>query len=223
MYAVRAEAGPATSRKMTMRCIARITLPSILLLMAASMSARAVEEPSYRVIRKIGEIEVREYSGYVAAQVQVAGPAASAGNRAFPILAGYIFGGNKGARKLAMTAPVTQTAAPVKMPMTAPVTQSPANGGYLVQFVLPADVTLANAPEPNDPRVSIREVPAKRVAAIRYSGLWSDANYEQHLTELQQALRAANQPWSGEPIYSRYNAPFMPWFLRRNEIWLPLP
>ena len=50
------------------------------------------------------------------------GPADQAGSQAFPLLAGYIFGKNKGERKLAMTAPVTQTAQPVKMAMTAPVT-----------------------------------------------------------------------------------------------------
>ncbi len=52
-----------------------------------------------------------------------------AGSQAFPILAGYIFGKNKGEKKFAMTAPVTQTAAPVKMEMTAPVTQAAVPGG----------------------------------------------------------------------------------------------
>jgi hypothetical protein len=119
-----------------------------------------------------------------------------------------------------MTAPVTQAAAPVKLEMTAPVTQSPAPGGYLVQFVLPKGVTLASAPEPLDPRVRLREEPGGRVAVIRYSGFWSQANYDEHLGKLQAALRAAQLSWSGEPTLSRYDPPFMPWFLRRNEIWL---
>jgi hypothetical protein len=42
------------------------------------------------------------------------------------------------------------------------------------------------------------------------------------LAKLQAALRAANLTWVGEPVYSRYNAPFTLWFLRRNEIWLHL-
>jgi hypothetical protein len=106
--------------------------------------------------------------------------------------------------------------------MTAPVTQTAAPGGFRVQFVLPRGVTLASAPEPLDARVTLREVAPGRVAVIRYSGFWSDANYDQHLTKLQSALRAADLPWAGEPVYSRYNAPFTPWFLRRNEIWLHL-
>jgi hypothetical protein len=190
--------------------------------MMAAMASHATAEPAYEVVRSLRDVELRRYAPYVVAEVQVDGPAQSAGSKAFPILAGYIFGKNKGERRLAMTAPVTQAAAPVKLAMTAPVTQSVAGSGYVVQFVLPAGVTLATAPEPLDARVHLREVPAREVAVIRYSGFWSEANYDQHLKALQQALRAANVQWAGEPVYARYNAPFTPWFLRRNEIWLAL-
>jgi hypothetical protein len=101
-------------------------------------------------------------------------------------------------------------------------TQTAAPGGYRVQFVLPKGVTLATAPEPLDARVTLRDVAPSRVAVIRYSGFWSEANYQKHLDTLQTALRAADLAWVGEPVYSRYNAPFTPWFLRRNEIWLHL-
>jgi hypothetical protein len=153
------------------------------------------------------------------AEVVVPGPVGEAGSQAFPILAGYIFGKNKGERKFAMTAPVTQAAVPVKLEMTAPVTQSAAPGGFLVQFVLPKGVTAAGAPEPLDARVQLREVPPSTVAVIRYSGFWSASNDSDHLARLQAALRAADLAWVGEPVVSRYNAPFTPWFLRRNEIW----
>lgn len=182
----------------------------------------AIEEPSYDVVQHLDGAEVRQYAPYVVAQVLVAGPVEQAGNDAFPILAGYIFGKNKGERKFDMTAPVTQAAVPVKMAMTAPVTQAASAGGYIVQFVLPKGVTLASAPEPLDPRVQLREVPGSRVAVIRYSGFWSQANYDEHLARLQAALRTAQLRWTGEPTLSRYNPPFTPWFLRRNEIWLAL-
>lgn len=191
-------------------------------LVSFSMPSRAIEEPDYRVVRELADIEVRQYGAFTVAEVVVAGPAAEAGNQAFPILAGYIFGKNKGERKFAMTAPVTQAAAPKKLEMTAPVTQTAAASGFLVQFVLPKGVTVANAPEPLDPRVQIREVPPSLVAVIRYSGFWSESNYNEHLAKLQEGLRAADLPWTGAPIYSRYNAPFTPWFMRRNEIWLHL-
>ena len=121
-----------------------------------------------------------------------------------------------------MTAPVTQVAVPVKMEMTAPVTQSATPGGFLVQFVLPKGVSFASAPEPLDARVQLREVLPAQVAVIRYSGFWSESNYKEHLAKLQAALRGADLAWTGEAVYSRYNAPFTPWFMRRNEIWLHL-
>ncbi|WP_295581627.1 heme-binding protein [uncultured Lamprocystis sp.] len=195
---------------------------SALTLFAIPMPSHATEEPEYQIVRKLDGIEVREYAAYTVAEIVVDGPAGKAGSQAFPILAGYIFGKNKGDRKIAMTAPVTQTAVPVKLEMTAPVTQTAAPGGFLVQFVLPKDVTLASAPEPLDARITLREVPPSRVAVIRYSGFWSESNYNEHLEKLQAGLRAADLAWSGEPVYSRYNPPFTPWFMRRNEIWLHL-
>jgi hypothetical protein len=194
----------------------------LLLILVFPMPSHATEEPEYQVVRQLADIEVRQYTGYTVAEVVVAGSAAEAGNLAFPILAAYIFGKNIDGRKFAMTAPVTQAAAPVKLEMTAPVMQNAAPGGFLVQFVLPKGVTLANAPKPLDARVTLREVPPYRVAVIRYSGFWSEANYGEHLAKLQAALRAAGLIAAGEAVNARYNAPFTPWFLRRNEIWLPL-
>ena len=186
------------------------------------LTSHATEEPTFTVQRTLDGIELREYASYTVAEVLVVADANDAGNRAFPILAGYIFGKNKGERKMAMTAPVTQAAVPMKLEMTAPVTQTPTAGGYLVQFVLPKGITTANAPEPLDSRVMLRDVPAKRVAVIRYSGFWSESNYNEHLAQLQKGLRAATIAWTGEPVLSRYDPPFTPWFLRRNEIWLDL-
>jgi hypothetical protein len=191
-------------------------------LISFPMLCHATEEPDFKVVQTFDNIEVREYAAYSVAEVVVPGPADEAGNSAFPILAGYIFGKNKGERKLAMTAPVTQSASPVKLEMTAPVTQSAASGGFLVQFVLPKGVTSANAPEPVDARVKLRDILPSRWAVIRYSGFWSDANYLEHLQQLRATLAAHGLQSKGEPVYARYNAPFTPWFMRRNEIWLSL-
>ena len=199
---------------------AALALPFILTIFP--MPSHAIEEPEYQVVRELVDIEVRQYAAYTVAEVVVVGPADEAGNQAFPILAGYIFGKNKGERKLAMTAPVTQSAVPVKLEMTAPVTQTAVDSGFRVQFMLPKGVTVASAPEPEDARVQLREVSPSLVAVIRYSGFWSTSNYNEHLAKLQAALRAADLAWTGEAVYSRYNAPFTPWFMRRNEIWLHL-
>ena len=198
------------------------TFIAAFLLAATAMTSHAIEEPDFEVVQRLEAVEIRQYAPYVVAEVTVSGPADSAGNRAFPLLAGYIFGKNKGERKMAMTAPVTQTPTPVKMAMTAPVTQAPVAEGHLVQFVLPKGVTLESAPEPLDSRVKIREVPAHRVAAVKFSGFWSEDNYQRHLSQLTSGLQAAGLRWKGEPVYSRYDAPWTPWFMRRNEIWLAL-
>lgn len=194
------------------------------------LASHAIEEPEYRVLRSFEAVEIRQYAPYVVAEVVLNATPDEAGNQAFPILAGYIFGRNKGERRFAMTAPVTQTpvaaapaappTAPMRMDMTAPVTQAAVAGGMLVQFVLPKTVTLASAPEPLDPRVQLRQVPAATWAVIRYSGTWSQANYEHHLAELRSTLAAQSIATQGEPVLARYNGPWTPWFMRRNEIWL---
>ncbi|MBA4344383.1 MAG: heme-binding protein [Methylibium sp.] len=197
-------------------------LLSLLSLAVLPLHSQAIEEPEYEVVKTIEKVELRRYAPYVVAEVLLENSSEDAGNKAFPILAGYIFGKNKGEKKFAMTAPVTQTAAPMRMEMTAPVTQAAVAGGMLVQFVLPKAVTLESAPEPIDPRVQIRQVPAANWAVLRYSGTWSQANYLEHLGELRQLLQAQGIATQGEPVLARYNAPLTPWFLRRNEIWLAL-
>jgi hypothetical protein len=184
--------------------------------------SKIVEGPAYEVVRRLGDIEVRQYAPYTVAQVHMPGPADDVVSQAFPILTGYIFGKNKGARALVTTETVKHLAAPIHFAMTAPVTQIAVPGGFTVQFILPSGVTLASAPEPDDPRVTLRELPAHRLAAIRYSGFWAASNYATHLATLMAALKAVALSWSGEPAFSRYNAPWTPWFLRRNEIWLSL-
>jgi hypothetical protein len=197
--------------------IAALALLALLPVMAA-----ATEEPRYSIVARHEGFEVREYPPYLVAEVTVPGPAGAAGNQGFRLLAAYIFGGNKGERKIEMTAPVTQAAAPTRIEMTAPVSQQVVPGGYVIQFVMPARFTLATLPEPMDPAVRLREMPGGRYAVIRYSGTWSDANYREHLEALQRGAAAAGLSTVGEPVYARYDAPYVPWFMRRNEIWLKL-
>ena len=200
--------------------MSRLLLLFILAVMP--LFSHAIEEPDHEVIRTFDNVELRRYAHYIVAEVVLDATAENAGNQAFPILAGYIFGKNKGEKKFAMTAPVTQTAAPVRMDMTVPMTQTDAAGRMRVQFVLPKGVTLATAPEPIDTRVQLREVPAGTWAVIRYSGTWSESNYLEHLGKLKASLVAADVATQGEPVLARYNSPFTPWFMRRNEIWLAL-
>lgn len=179
----------------------------------------AYDTPRYRVVETLGAIEIREYEPYLVAETIVEGNVESAGNQGFRVLAKYIFGDNRGRRTLAVTASANQEEAEgMKIAMTAPVTQEKAGDRFKIQFMMPSEYSLEELPEPNDSRVSIREVPAHRAAAVRYSGTWSKRNYQKNLELLRSALREAGYEPVGEPIWARYDAPFTLWFLRRNEI-----
>jgi hypothetical protein len=156
----------------------------------------------------------------VVAETTVRAPADDAASQGFRTLAGYIFGGNKGARKIEMTAPVAQSS--TRIAMTAPVTQSASAGAYVIQFSMPSEWTLETLPEPLDPNVTLRVMPSRTLAVIGYSGTWSQSRYEEHLERLQDALGSAGLRWQGEPVWARFDPPWKPWFMRRNEIWLEL-
>lgn len=193
---------------------------AVFILLVASRPAMAIEEPRYAVVRAYDAFEVRRYEPYVVAETLVGAAADDAGNQGFRILAGYIFGQNKGEHKIEMTAPVAQT--PTRIAMTAPVAQSAIAAGYTVQFAMPREWTLETLPEPIDTRVTLRVVPARTFAVLVYSGTWSQARYDEHLRALQEAVAQAGLRWHGEPIWARYDPPWKPWFWRRNEIWLEL-
>lgn len=181
--------------------------------------AMATERPAYVVVEQRDGFEVRDYAPYLVAETEVTGDRSEAGNAGFRILADYIFGNNRGARKLAMTAPVAQAEAGAKIAMTAPVTQAAKAGDrYVVQFMMPSQYTLEDLPVPNDERVVIRQVPARRMAALRYSGTWSESRYQEHLASLRAALEREGLVPVGEPVWARYDPPFKPWLLRTNEI-----
>lgn len=188
----------------------------------------AIETLAYTVIERFDDIEIRQYDGYVVAETEVDGDRRAATNEGFRRLAGYIFGSNHGDRKIAMTAPVLQ-AEGRKIAMTAPVLQQAAGSGaatetgpWLIQFTMPAAYTLDSLPEPIDARVHLRAEPPRRVAAYRYSGGWSTGRYEQKLAQLTDALVRRGLVAVGTPVWARYNPPITPWFLRRNEILVPI-
>jgi hypothetical protein len=187
-------------------------------LLAFSGDGMAIEEAPYRTTERDGRFELRDYDAYVVAETLVEGDFDSVGNEGFRRLFRYIDGGNRGARSISMTAPVQQVPASREIAMTAPVEQSRVGSGWRVAFVLPAGITLAAAPVPDDPRITLAQVPARRMACLRYSGTWSQANYAEHLGELRRWIAARGLVALGEPVWARYNPPIMPWFLRRNEI-----
>lgn len=182
-------------------------------------SAMATEEPTYAVSLKEGNFEVRDYPALVAAEVSVEGDRSQASSEGFKLLAGYIFGGNVKKQSIAMTAPVVQAAAESeKIAMTAPVLQSGQPGGWTVRFVMPSGYTLASLPTPNDVRVRLIPVPPARVAVVRFSGLAGEDDIATQTNLLNDFVTRSQFAQIGRPALARYNPPWTPWFMRRNEI-----
>lgn len=183
----------------------------------------AAEEPAFKLVAEEGPFSVRDYPALVVAEVSVSGDQAAAANAGFRLLAGYIFGGNSPGQRIAMTASVVQAPRDgEKIAMTAPVTQTGEAGRWTVRFVMPAGSTLQSLPTPNDPRVKLLAVPPSRVAVVRFSGLAKAPEVESQTALLRQFVASKNFRIAGPASLARYNPPWTPWFMRRNEVMLPL-
>jgi hypothetical protein len=188
------------------------------------LKAMATEEPKYDVITKHSDFELRQYAPLVIAETWVSGTQDEASSRGFRAIAGYIFGDNKRAgaasEKIAMTAPVTMEKqnASEKIAMTAPVTMDKQGDRWRMHFVMPSQYKLADLPIPNNPEVKLREVPEAKVAAIRFSGFAGEEKVETKTALLNEWVLKQGLTAASTPQLARYNAPWTPPFLRRNEV-----
>jgi hypothetical protein len=167
----------------------------------------ATPEPAYTVILHEGNFEVRDYAAEVVAQVTASGDQDAAGNAGFRLLAGYIFGGNASRQHIAMTAPVIQTQR---------------QSDWTVRFIMPPQSALKTLPVPNDSRVTLVALPPTRFAVVRFSGLAFEHDVSARTDELRQFIAAHHLQPAGPPWLARYNPPWTPWFMRRNEVLVPL-
>lgn len=196
-------------------------MAALVLLMVGS-HALAIEEAAYTVILADGAFEIRDYAEQIVAETRVGGEFKEAGDAAFRPLFKYISGANESRSEIAMTAPVAQTEGE-KIAMTAPVAQAASGDDeWVVSFLMPASYTMETIPSPTDTRVWIRSIPARRMAAIRYSGGWSAKRYRQHLAKLESWMAERGLEAVGGAVWARYNSPFALWFMRRNEILVPI-
>lgn len=185
-------------------------------------SAMSLEQPTYDVVYRDGDIEYRQYESYLVSEtiIENAGDYKAAGNEGFRRLFRYITGSNSGQTKIAMTAPVAQTPASEKIAMTVPVQQANSAEGWRVAFMLPTRYTLETAPRPTDPRVRIRQVPGRLMAVLRYSGRWTERNFVVKKTTLLDTLESESVMPVGEIQSAMYDPPYMPPFMRRNEVMI---
>jgi hypothetical protein len=184
--------------------------------------AIATEEPAFTVSLAQGDFEVRDYPALIVAEVSVTGDRKAAASAGFRLLAGYIFGGNTAQQNIAMTAPVMQTAASEKIAMTAPVLQSGSDGKWVIRFIMPKGKSLATLPRPNNPMVQLKTAPPARMAVVRFSGLARQDRIAAKTAALQGFVTAQQLHGIGPPVLAQYDPPWTLWFLRRNELMIPI-
>jgi SOUL heme-binding protein len=179
------------------------------------------EGPVYDVVKKDGAVEIRDYLGYITAQVNVSSDYNGAMYSGFMELFNYISGKNTNRSKISMTAPVTQEKRAVseKIPMTAPVTSEKVkNNEYIVSFVMPAGYTLDTLPIPEDKNITFNKIAPHRAAVISFSGRMDEALANKKMAELKEWLDKNNMMMKSNFIMAQYNPPWIPGFMRKNEI-----
>jgi DNA gyrase inhibitor GyrI len=192
---------------------------SFLALIFMSGCAVTAEEISHNVIKKDGNIEIRQYDETVIAKVTVEATRREATSKAFRSLFKFISGDNVAKQEISMTAPVSQQPVSQKIPMTTPVAQESAGEGqWQIAFYMPNDMEFDITPKPTNDNVTIERIPAQKMAAIRFSGRSTDDNIAKHEQELLQYMTDNNIDYIPEPTYAFYNPPWTPWFMRRNEV-----
>ena len=206
--------------------IQRRRIITFLLFLLSSLSitgnVMATEEAKYAVLEKDGQFELRQYEPCIVAETLVEGDFDDVGNAGFRRLFRYISGDNQAKIPISMTSPVVQEMRSEKISMTAPVTQEKKGNYWSIAFVMPAEYAMDTLPIPTDAKVTLRSIPARLVAVITYSGTWSESRYEEHKAMLDMMMSKRKLKTAGEYIYARYNPPFTPWFLRRNEVLVPV-
>jgi hypothetical protein len=197
-------------------------LGSLILTGCTVMGIRSSAEPQYQLLSERGDVQIRQYPPLLIAETVIDADYAQAGNIGFNRLAGYIFGGNQQKQQMAMTAPVFRENAGEQIAMTAPVLQQAVGNKWTMAFVMPAGYSLETLPTPIDPQVTIKVLPAKKVAVLRYSG---SLNLEK-INEKSQLLLAWIEQQQLTPLTAPRSAAYdPPWTLpalRRNEIHIDI-
>lgn len=180
------------------------------------------QQQSYDVVKTIDGYELRRYHPCVVADVTVTGDFDRAGSAGFRPLVNYISGANHSASKVAMTAPVIQQP-PSSIQMTAPVLATNMGDSHVISFVMPAHFhSVSQLPIPNDKKVSLRAIPEQLALVDKFSGRWTESTYQDRLSAITTHAIKSGLEINGPARFARFDPPWTPWFMRRNEIQLPV-
>jgi hypothetical protein len=164
------------------------------------------DQVPYDVVKKIEDLEIRRYPEVIFAVVED-----NSDDSGFGLLFQYISGENKTRNRIAMTAPVVTSE---KIKMTTPVVT---RKEYMA-FAIPSSYNKNTVPIPTNPSVRIEVTPKKTMAVLRFGGRTAETRVQKYIQELVTMLNAYKIQMKGEPVLMRYNSPFTPGFLRRNEV-----
>ena len=187
---------------------------TIIAIVIASPVWAEYERPSYNVVLKEDGLEIRDYASAIVVETQVLASRRDAAGEAFRSLFNYISGNNTSG---------------LEIPMTAPVAQTPAGKGpdgvsskWAIRFFLPSNYSVENIPQPLQQGINIVTLEAQRFASVSFKGTQNDKKVAKYTTQLREFISQKGYEVSGEPVYAFYDPPFVPWFLRDNEILLPI-
>ena len=170
------------------------------------------QRQEFKVLKKYEDFELREYKPCVIAEVKVAAQFSSASSSAFGSLFRYISQGNKASQKIPMTAPV----------IAAQKDKSANENEWFVSFVMPSGSKFGHLPDPNDPKVILRELETEVCVAVSFRGRATQASADKKIAELRAATAKENISLSDETRICRFDPPFKPGFLQYNEIVIPV-
>jgi len=197
-------------------------LTTIFLTSCSVLGIRTADQPSYQVLTDYGHIQIRHYPALLIAETTIIDDYKNASSQGFKRLFGYISGNNQKQQSLAMTAPVIQQQQAETLAMTTPVIQQKSGTTWLMAFVLPADYSVATAPIPNDKAVTIKELPAKKVAVIEYTGSLCESGIAKNTDILTNWLNQQGLKTLSPARSAAYDPPWTLPFLKLNEIHIDI-
>ena len=186
----------------------------VIIIMLFSTPAWAeYEQPSYKVILEQDKFSIRDYSEVIVVETKVVASRRDATSEAFRKLFRYISGNNEANLEISMTSPVAQT-----------LTNQDGEIGenWAVRFFLPRSLSEENIPKPSETGVAVVKLKAQKYGSVSFKGTQNDKKVSENLAKLEAFIAENDYEVSGPPVYAFYDPPFIPWFLRDNEILLPV-
>lgn len=160
----------------------------------------AIEKTVYKVILKEGDFEIRQYEPMI---VAVSQEDDLRGGGGFDTLFSYISGNNKENKKIEMTTPVLNDLGKEQS---------------TIAFVMPKEYSMDSLPKPLNTEIQLKEIPVRQVAAITFSGNINPAKIDEKKNELLDWLKEKKISSTGLVELARYNPPFIPGFIKHNEL-----